>query len=76
MGNHLEIKHKIQKINKRSVFDEILNESMLSDKEKHLLTLYYANGKTLEYIADEMGYSLASAKKIHKRALQKIESLL
>lgn len=34
MGNHLDIKHKIQKIDKRSTFDEILNESMLNDKEK------------------------------------------
>lgn len=76
MGNHLDIKHKIQKIDKRSTFDEMLNESMLNDKEKQLLTLYYVNGKTLDYIADTMGYSLSSAKKIHKRALQKIESLL
>ena len=76
MSKHIEIKHKIKEINQRSIFDDMLNKSMLNDKEKQLLILYYVNGKSLNYIADEMGYSLASAKKIHKKALQKIESLL
>lgn len=76
MGKHIELKHKVQNINRRSTFNEMIEDSMLTDKEKEMLRMYYLEGKTLNFIADELGYSEAGIKKMHKRSLKKIEALL
>lgn len=76
MGNHKEIKNKVKSINKRSVFNELIEESMLNDKEKKMLIMYYIERKPLNFIADELGYSEIGIKKMHKRSLKKIEALL
>ena len=76
MGKHIEIKHKIKSINRKSTFNEMLEDSMLNEKEKEMLRLYYLDNKPINFIADELGYSEAGIKKMHKRALKKIESLL
>lgn len=76
MDKHMNIKHKVKGIQRRSLFNEILEDSMLSEKEKKMLTMYYLENKPLNYIADELGYSEAGIKKMHKRSLQKIEALL
>lgn len=76
MSKHLEIKHKVKQINRRSTFNEIIEDCMLSDKEKQMLKMYYLENKTLDYIADELGYSKAGVIKMHKRSLQKLEALL
>lgn len=76
MGNHKEIKNKVKSINKRSVFNELIEESMLNDKEKKMLIMYYIERKPLNFIADELGYSEVGIKKMHKRSLKKIEALL
>ena len=49
---------------------------ILNEKEKEMLKLYYLDNKPINFIADELGYSEAGIKKMHKRALKKIESLL
>ncbi len=76
MSKHMEIKHKVQSINKKSTFNELLEESMLDDKEKQFMTMYYVERKDFDYIADTLGYSRAGISKMHKRILKKIESLL
>ena len=76
MSKHLEIKLKVKQIKRRSTFNEIIEDCMLSEKEKKMLKMYYIENKTLDYIADELGYSKAGIIKMHKRSLQKIESLL
>ena len=76
MSTHLEIKHKVKQIKRRSTFNEIIEDCMLSEKEKQMLKMYYIENKTLDYIADELGYSKAGIIKMHKRSLQKLESLL
>ena len=76
MSKHLEIKNKVKQIKRRSTFNELIEDCMLSDKEKQMLIMYYLENKTLDYIADEIGYSKAGIIKMHKRSLQKLESLL
>lgn len=76
MSKHLEIKHKVKQIKRRSTFNELIEDCMLSDKEKQMIKMYYLENKTLDYIADELGYSKAGVIKMHKRSLQKLETLL
>ena len=76
MSNHLEIKHKLIQVNRRSTFNEMLEDSMLNEKEKQMLRMHYIENKPLDYIADELGYSKAGIIKMHKRSLQKLGSLL
>lgn len=73
---HRAVKAKIKTINKKSTFNSILEDSMLSEKEKQLLQMHYIEQKGFDFIADELGYSTAGILRMHKRALQKIEELI
>lgn len=75
MTKHIETKHKIQKC-KKTEFNEMLDEAMLSENERSMMHMYYVEKKSLDYIADMLGYSKAGILKMHKRTLEKIESLL
>lgn len=76
MTKHIEIKHKVKEINRKADFNDLLEESMLNENEKKMMKMYYIENKTLDYIADELGYSQQGIAKMHKRILKKIESLL
>ncbi len=76
MSKHIDIKHKVKKINKKVDFYNLLEESMLNDNEKKMMEMYYVQNKSLDYIADELGYSPQGISKMHKRILNKLESLL
>ena len=76
MTEHMILKKKVQKIGKKSDFNEILENSLLNDREKEMMTMYYIERKDMDYIADIMGYSKAGIIKMHKRCLNKIETLL
>ena len=75
MTKHVKTKHKIQMITK-TMFNEIMDEAMLSENEVCMMRMYYIEHKSLDYIADTLGYSRAGVIKMHQRILQKIESLL
>lgn len=75
MTKHIEVKHKVQKI-RRTEFNEMLNEAMLSKNEETMMRMYYVEKRDLGYIADTLGYSKAGILKMHKRILEKMESLL
>ena len=72
MSKHLDIKHKVKQIKRRSTFNEIIEDCMLNEKEKQMLKMYYLENKTLDYIADEIGYSKSGIIKMHNRSLQKL----
>ena len=76
MSQHIEIKHKIKNINRKTDFNSLLEESMLSDVEKQMMNMYYVENKSINIIADELGYSPQGIIKMHKRILNKLESLL
>ena len=75
-SKNIETKHKIKSINKKSDFYNLLNESMLNEKEKQMMELFYVENKDLDYIADLLGYSSQGISKMHSRILKKLESLL
>lgn len=76
MSKHIEIKHKIQKINRKVDFNNLLEESMLNETEKQMMKMFYIENKSLDYIADVLGYTKQGISKMHKRILNKLESLL
>ena len=76
MSKNIETKHKIKSINKKVDFYNLLEESMLNEKEKTFMELFYVQNKSLSYIADELGYTVQGISKLHSKILKKIESLL
>ena len=47
MSKHIEIKHKIKNINRKTDFNSLLEESMLSDVEKQMMNMYYVENKSI-----------------------------
>lgn len=76
MTEHMKVKKKLQSIPLKAEFNDLIERSMLSDKEKQMMRLYYVDNKDFGYIADIMGYTQCGIAKMHKRVLRKIESLL
>lgn len=76
MTKHIQIKHKIQNINRKTDFNELLEQSMLNETEKQMMKMYYEENKQMDLIADELGYSEQGIIRMHKRILKKLESLL
>lgn len=76
MTKHVELKHKVKNINRKIDFNSLLEESMLNDTEKEMMNMYYVENKTMDVIADTLGYSPQGIIKMHKRILKKLESLL
>lgn len=74
--NHIEIKHEVKKINRKSDFLQLLDDSMLNEKEKQFMKLFYIDSKSIDVIADEMGYTRSGILRMHKRCLKNLESLL
>lgn len=76
MTEHMETKKKVKRINKKSTFNSILEDSMLDEKEKQMMRMHYIDGKSFDFIADTLGYSKAGILKMHNRVLHKIEELV
>ena len=76
MTRHIDTKRKIQQIPSKIEFNSLLENAMLSDKEKKLMRLYYVDKKSFDCIADELGYSTAGVVKMHQRILKHIEALI
>lgn len=76
MSKHIETRKKIKSINRKVDFNSLIEECMLSDKEKQLMRLHYVEDKDFNFIADTLGYTSAGVIKMHKRILNKLESLL
>lgn len=76
MSKHIEIKHKLQLVGSKFKFEEILEDSMLSETEKQFMKMFYVEQKDIQYIADTLGYSKNGISKMHRRILNKIEKLL
>ena len=56
-------------------FENILEQSMLSEEEKTILRMHYKEQKSLCYIADVLGMSEITVKKKHRKMLMKIGKL-
>ena len=76
MTKHVETRSKLRNISSVDEFESLLSRCVLSDKERKVISLYYLKGKTLGYIADLMGYSISTVKRIHSRSLERLAYLL
>ena len=76
MSEHIDNRRKLQGIASISTFKDILDQTILSDEEKHLIVLHYLENKDFRYIADMLGYSETTIKRKHKKALNKISKIL
>lgn len=76
MSKHIETRKKIKNINRKVDFYSLIDECMLSDKEKQLMCMHYVEDKDFGFIADTLGYTQAGVIRMHKRILHKLESLL
>ncbi|MBO4543238.1 MAG: hypothetical protein J5725_08680 [Bacteroidales bacterium] len=76
MTEHILTRKKIKDIPSISTFDELLNMSTLSDTDKEILRMHYLHEKDFRFIGDTLGYSEATIKTRHRKALQKLNKLL
>ena len=75
MSNNIETRKRLKGIASISRFDDLLNESTLSDLDKEILRLHYLQEKDFRYIGDMLGYAEITIKKRHLKALKKISEL-
>ena len=54
----------------------LLNKLLLNDKERIVLEMIYLNHRSLDSIADDLGYSIQNIKVLHRKALLKVSSYI
>lgn len=69
-----KIRKSLRGINSIKEFEELINSAMISDEDRNLLRMHYAEDKSLTYIADELGVSESTIKKRHSKLLLKLGS--
>ena len=75
MSVNTETRKRLKSISSIVTFDELLEQSTLSDIDKEILRLHYLKEKDFRYIGDTLGYAEVTIKKRHLKALSKIQSL-
>ena len=75
MSTHIDTRKRLEAIPSVRRFDDLLNESTLSDEDKEILRLHYLKGKDFRYIGDTLGYAEITIKKRHVKALSKLSKL-
>jgi DNA-directed RNA polymerase specialized sigma subunit len=75
LSTHLDTRKRLEAIPSVRRFDDLLNESTLSDEDKEILRLHYLKGKDFRYIGDTLGYAEVTIKKRHVKALSKLSKL-
>lgn len=63
---------KLKNIATYKTFNEVLDDCILKQDERKLIELYYLHDKPISVIADELGVSESTVKRIHSKALKKI----
>lgn len=76
MTEHVATRRKLKEIPRIATFQQILDESTLTDLEKEIITLHYLEDKDYRYIGDKLGFSEATIKRKHQKALKKISKIL
>jgi len=75
LSTHIDTRKRLEAIPSVRRFDDLLNESTLSDEDKEILRLHYLKGKDFRYIGDTLGYAEITIKKRHVKALSKLSRL-
>lgn len=67
-----ETRNKLKQISSVEDFEQLIECTMLSEEERNIVTMYYKDKKSMQYIADVLGMSESSVKKKHRSALMKV----
>lgn len=76
MTEHIQTRQKLKDIGELAVFDALLERCTLSDTDKTILRLHYLQEKDFRYIGDELGFSEATIKQRHRKAIRKLSQIL
>jgi RNA polymerase sigma factor (sigma-70 family) len=76
MSKHIETRRKVKEIADISSFTALINQTTLSDTDKQILVLHYIDEKDFRYIGDMLGFSEATIKRRHIKALKKISKIV
>ena len=75
MSENIETRKKLKGIASITQFDDLLEQSTLSDLDKEILRLHYLKEYDFRYIGDKLGYAEITIKKRHLKALKKLSAL-
>lgn len=76
MSEHIETRRKIKNIYDIKTFNELLDNCVLTEEDKTIMTLHYLKGKDFRYIADELGFAESTIKHRHRKILSKLNHML
>lgn len=76
MRETIETRRRLKAMSRKQDFENLLDNSTLSDEDKEIMRLIYLKSKPLGFIADMLGYSETTIKRRHKNALKKLHNLL
>ena len=76
MSEHIETRRKIKNICDIKTFNELLDNCVLTEEDKTIMTLHYLKGKDFRYIADELGFAESTIKHRHRKILSKLNHML
>ena len=76
MTEHILTRRKLKEIPKIETFEDLLSMSTLSDIDKDILRMHYLKEKDFRFIGDTLGFSEATIKARHKKALSKLNNIL
>lgn len=69
-------RNKLKQVGSVKKFEDLMNQTMLSEEEKKILWMHYKEQKSLSYIADELGMAEVTLKKKHRKILLKLGKIL
>lgn len=75
-SDHINTKKKIKSIYSVKTFEELLQSCVLTEEDKMIMRMIYLKGKSLSFIADELGFSESTIKRKHKTILSKLSKLI
>jgi len=75
LSAHIDTRRKLKEIPSLCRFDDLLEQSTLTDEDKKILRMHYLKGKDFRYIGDMLGYAEITIKKRHSKALSKLNKL-
>lgn len=75
MSDTIETRKRLKSIPTVSRFDDLLEQTTLTDIDKEILRLHYLKGNDFRYIGDTLGYAEVNIKKRHIKALKKLAKL-
>lgn len=76
MTEHIKTRNKLKEVCLVTTFEALLSQCTLSDTDKEILRMHYLQEKDFRFIGDQLGFSEATIKSRHRKAIHKLSSLL